>query len=99
MAGVKKGKGGSKSKGGKGKESKGNVKRTPSSHQVRPLHAIPLFRGCMLPFQVRTLKSPGVLGEALGVRDRARDRKLSAPTKWPLSRQHDAHLVMHGAYP
>ena len=34
MAGVKKGKGGSKSKGSKGKESKGNVKRTASSHQV-----------------------------------------------------------------
>ena len=34
MAGVKKGKGGSKSKGNKGKESKGNVKRTASSHQV-----------------------------------------------------------------
>ena len=34
MAGVKKGKGGSKGKGSKGKESKGNVKRTASSHQV-----------------------------------------------------------------
>ena len=34
MAGLKKGKGSSKSKGGKGKESKGNVKRTSSSHQV-----------------------------------------------------------------
>ena len=51
MAGLKKGKGSSKSKGGKGKESKGNVKRTSSSHQVDRCAApcLHVLQQCVIP--------------------------------------------------